>query len=79
FMAQLIGRVSFRLTVTPLELFTLGYVVCAFGMYYRWWHKPFDIHTCCNVRTISRTASQQLENYLQHAERIREVERLHSM
>lgn len=43
FLTQLIGRAASHLTVTLLELLTLGYVVCALGVYYFWWHKPFDM------------------------------------
>ncbi|KAH3917979.1 hypothetical protein HBI56_177910 [Parastagonospora nodorum] len=38
-LMQLAGRVASHLTVTPIELIALGYVVSALGVYYFWWHK----------------------------------------
>jgi hypothetical protein len=38
-LTQLAGRVASYLNVTPIELIAVGYVVCALGMYYFWWHK----------------------------------------
>jgi len=61
FLTQLVGRVASHLTITPIELFTLGYVVFALGMYYFWWHKPFDIHVPFTIRPgrIIRPSSTQ--------------------
>ena len=45
FFSQLLGRLASNIVVSPLEWFTLAYVVCAFAMYGFWWHKPFDVQT----------------------------------
>lgn len=57
FLSQTVGRAASGLTVTPLELFTIGYVVCALGMYYFWWHKPFDLQIPITVTIIRRPNS----------------------
>jgi hypothetical protein len=36
FLSQTAGRAASGLTITPLEFFKIGYVVCALGMYYRY-------------------------------------------
>ncbi|KAF2128473.1 hypothetical protein P153DRAFT_292789, partial [Dothidotthia symphoricarpi CBS 119687] len=53
FVAQVIGRALQGLTVTTLELFTLGNVFCAAVMYILWWHKPFDVRTPIVLRIKS--------------------------
>lgn len=45
FFSQLLGRLASNIVISPLEWFTLAYVVCAFAMYGFWWHKPFDVQT----------------------------------
>lgn len=43
FITQVIGRVVQGLSVSTLELFTLGTISCALVVYLIWWEKPFDI------------------------------------
>ena len=43
FLAQLVARAVSQLSTSPLEYFTLAYVVCALAMYVAWWHKPYDL------------------------------------
>lgn len=57
FLTQIVGRVASDLTITPLELFTLGYVGCALGMYYFWRHKPFDLQVPITVTVIVRSSA----------------------
>jgi hypothetical protein len=57
FSAQIIGRAVRGLSVTTLELFTLGIVYCAIITYLAQWEKPFDIH----VPTTIRTTDEDLE------------------
>lgn len=45
FFSQLLGRLTSAIVVSPLEWFTLAYVICAFSVYGFWWHKPFDVQT----------------------------------
>ena len=45
FFSQLFGRLATSIVISPLEWFTLAYVVCAFAMYAFWWDKPFDAQT----------------------------------
>ena len=45
FIAQVIGRAAQGLSVTTLELFTLGIISCALVTYAAWWAKPFDVRT----------------------------------
>ncbi|MCJ1312302.1 hypothetical protein MMC25_005976 [Agyrium rufum] len=40
---QILGRVAQHLPVTQLEINTMSHVVCAFGIYLLWWHKPQGI------------------------------------
>jgi hypothetical protein len=51
FSAQIIGRAVRGLSVTTLELFTLGIVYCAIITYLAQWEKPFDIHVPTTIRT----------------------------
>jgi hypothetical protein len=51
FSAQIIGRAVQGLSVTTLELFTLGIVYCAIITYLAQWEKPFDIHVPTTIRT----------------------------
>lgn len=43
FVAQAIGRRLQDLPITPLELYTLGTILCAVTTYIAWWSKPFDV------------------------------------
>jgi hypothetical protein len=43
FLAQCIGRAVQGLSMTTLELFTLGIISCALVTYSAWWSKPFDV------------------------------------
>ncbi|KAF7681180.1 hypothetical protein GT037_000156 [Alternaria burnsii] len=45
FFSQLLGRLTSTIEISPLEWFTLAYVMCAFFMYGFWWYKPFDVQT----------------------------------
>jgi len=45
FFSQLPSRLATSIVISPLEWFTLAYVVCAFAMYAFWWDKPFDAQT----------------------------------
>jgi hypothetical protein len=38
-----IARIYQHLTVTALELATLGFIFCSMGTYYFWFHKPMDV------------------------------------
>ncbi|MCJ1449943.1 hypothetical protein MMC28_000271 [Mycoblastus sanguinarius] len=38
-----IARASQGLTITVLELATMGFIVCTVGTYFFWFHKPMDI------------------------------------
>ncbi|CAG8887099.1 unnamed protein product [Penicillium egyptiacum] len=44
-ICDVIGRAAYRLPVTPLEISTVAYVVCAVIAYASWWHKPKDMNT----------------------------------
>ena len=43
FVVNMIARAIQRVTITTLELTTLGYIVCTLGTYFFWAHKPLDI------------------------------------
>ncbi len=43
FIAQLVGRAVERLSVTTLELFPAGIIVCTAATYFAWWKKPLDV------------------------------------
>jgi hypothetical protein len=45
FFSQFLSRLISTIPVSPLECFTLAYVICALFMYGFWWHKPFDAQT----------------------------------
>lgn len=40
---QTIGRLSGHLTVTLIEINTIGHVLCALGIYILWWYKPREV------------------------------------
>jgi hypothetical protein len=62
FFSQLLGRLYSSIVISPLEWFTLAYVLCAFFMYGFWWHKPFDVQTPLLIYTDpSLSAEQTLE------------------
>jgi hypothetical protein len=62
FFSQLVGRLTSTIATSPLEWFTLAYVVCAFFMYGFWWHKPFDVQTPLLIYPdLSLSAEQMLE------------------
>lgn len=50
-LTQVIGRTAQHISVTPLEMFTLGIVVCATTTYGFWWQKPFDVQTPVVINT----------------------------
>ena len=39
-LVQTITRLAIGLAISPLEINTLGHVICALMMYALWWHKP---------------------------------------
>jgi len=45
FVIRVVGRVASKLPITPLELVTCGYILCACVSYAFWWHKPFSVRT----------------------------------
>ena len=51
FITQVIGRAAQGLSVTTLELFTLGVISCALFMYMAWWKKPFDVRMPFIIRS----------------------------
>ena len=51
FVTQIIGRVAQGLSVTTLELFTLGVISWALFMYVAWWTKPFDVRMPFVIRS----------------------------
>lgn len=42
-VVQCIARLAQRLPISSLEFVTLGYVLCAFVIYWYWWDKPLDV------------------------------------
>jgi hypothetical protein len=42
---QVFGRIAQHLSITTLELTTMGYILCAFATYTQWAQKPLDIET----------------------------------
>ncbi|CDM38524.1 unnamed protein product [Penicillium roqueforti FM164] len=44
-MIQLFGRFILKLPTTTLELFAGAIVICTFGTFICWMHKPSDVHT----------------------------------
>ncbi|EON67516.1 hypothetical protein W97_06884 [Coniosporium apollinis CBS 100218] len=50
-LTQVIGRTAQHISVTPLEMFALGIVVCAITTYGFWWQKPFDVQTPVVINT----------------------------
>jgi hypothetical protein len=51
FSTQIIGRAVQGLSITTLELFTLGIVFCAVVMYIALWEMPFDVRVPITIRT----------------------------
>ena len=49
FLMQMIGRRAFNLLVTPIELLTLGILICAGLTYATWWSKPLDVSTATEI------------------------------
>lgn len=43
FAVNVVARPAYGLHVTPLELATAAYVLCAVLVYVLWWHKPKDV------------------------------------
>lgn len=43
FTFSTIGRAAMGLPITIIELIALGFVVCTFGTYFFWLHKPLDV------------------------------------
>ena len=50
---QAIGRAVQRLTITIIELNTLGIVVCSLMTAFAWLHKPADVRTPVRIRTTA--------------------------
>lgn len=44
-MCNIIARAVYQMPVSPLEISTVAYVVCAVISYAFWWHKPKDMET----------------------------------
>jgi hypothetical protein len=42
-LINILARAGYHLYVSPLELMTVAYIICAFTMYGFWWHKPKDV------------------------------------
>jgi hypothetical protein len=53
FIIQLIGRWVQGLSVTTLELFTLGIVFCAMFAFVGCWEKPYDVQIPATLQTTS--------------------------
>jgi len=47
---NIIARAANKLSVSPIEIITLAYVVCAFIIYRLWWSKPKDIEVPMMIR-----------------------------
>lgn len=59
FLSQLITRAAAHVSITPLELFTVAYVICAVAAYAFWWHKPFDLQVALILPTQPGFPSEQ--------------------
>jgi hypothetical protein len=59
FFSQFLGRLISIIPVSPLECFTLAYVVCALFMYGLWWDKPFDVQTPLSIYSDPLLAAEQ--------------------
>lgn len=74
-LAQVIGRTAQHVSVTPLEMFSLGIVVCAIATYSFWWKKPFDVQTPVVINTEldlsalkSKLAAEMMDSSIQNLE-----------
>lgn len=61
FTANCIGRVIQRLALTTLELTTLSFIVCTWGTYYFWAHKPMDVGSAIVLEPNATIADILLE------------------
>lgn len=43
YLVAAIGRAFQHLSITSLELATIGFIICTLGTYYFWYYKPVDI------------------------------------
>lgn len=59
-LVNVLGRAGHHLPVTPIEIVTLGYVVCALIIYALWWSKPKDVMVPLVIRL---QAEKRVENY----------------
>ena len=69
FALQVINRVNQGLSVTELELTTLGHTVLNIFIYWCWWHKPVNVRFPFKVypieeKTEDRSAKKKLERQL---------------
>lgn len=60
-MIQLFGRFILKLPTTTLELSAGAIVICTFGTFICWMHKPSDVHTGIVLNMEASTAEILLE------------------
>ena len=60
-LVQLGGRAKERLATTTLELSSAAIVLCTFGTFVCWLHKPSDVQTCITLTTQASTAQILLD------------------
>ncbi|CAG8946561.1 unnamed protein product [Penicillium salamii] len=60
-MVQLFGRLSLKLPITTLELSAGAIVICTFGTFVCWMHKPSDVNTGIVLNMESSTAEVLLK------------------
>lgn len=54
---QVVARAAEKVSTTPLELVTVGYVLMAVAMYALWWRKPYCMNERIRLRMVALNAS----------------------
>ena len=69
-LIQVVGRLAQRLTISTLEVATVGYIFCAIATYVAWWGKPLDVP----APYIVRATYHQTTETRQWPEKIGEID-----
>ena len=56
FTTSTLSRVVLRVSITTLELTTLGFIFCMFITSFLWWHKPYEISQALVLRSNTSLA-----------------------
>jgi hypothetical protein len=57
---NILARTAYHLPISPIEISTIAYVVCATMSYALWWHKPKDIRTPITIHLPYNRNSEEM-------------------